>query len=283
MRHVIVTGGSGLAGHAVCRELASHGYEVTNLDRVAPAAPAGRFVSVDLRDAGETFDVMAGIDRGGGPAQAVVHLAAIPTSGTHPDQVVFHNNTTSTYNVFSAAAKLGIRRVAWASSETLLGLPFDRAPPAYVPLDEAAPLLPESHYSLSKALGEEMARQFVRWYPGMVFAGLRFSNIMAPEDYAGFAAFQDDPQIRKWNLWGYVDARDVAQACRLSLEAELDVADAFIIAAADTVMGTPNRELLAAAFPAVTPRADIGAHDTLLSIEKARRLLGYAPAHSWRD
>ena len=43
---------------------------------------------------------------------------------------------------------------------------------------------------------------------------------MAPEDYQRFPAFQDDPHARKWNLWGYIDQRDVAQSCRLALEAD---------------------------------------------------------------
>ena len=70
---------------------------------------------------------------------------------------MFRTNVTSTYTVFSAAARLGLSRVVWASSETTLGLPFDR-PPDYGPVDEAH-VYPETSYALSKILGEEMARQ----------------------------------------------------------------------------------------------------------------------------
>ena len=56
-----------------------------------------------------------------------------------------------------------------------------------------------------------MARQFNRW-SGIPFVGLRFSNIMEPQDYERFPSFSADPHLRKWNLWGYVDARDVAQS-----------------------------------------------------------------------
>ncbi len=52
---------------------------------------------------------------------------------------------------------------------------------------------------------------------------------------------------------------------------------------ADTVMSRPNRELLAEVFPDVPVRGEIGEHETLLSIDKARRVLGYQPRHSWRD
>ena len=64
-----------------------------------------------------------------------------------------------------------------------------------------------------------MARQFCRWDPELKIIGLRFSNVMDPEDYAAFPDFDGDPQPRKWNLWGYIDARDGAQAVRLRARA----------------------------------------------------------------
>ncbi len=84
-------------------------------------------------------------------------------SGLKPDELTFRVNTTSTYNVFAAAPLRGLRRVVWASSETTLGLPFERKRPRYAPIDEEHPPLPEFSYALSKLLGEEMARQFSRW------------------------------------------------------------------------------------------------------------------------
>jgi nucleoside-diphosphate-sugar epimerase len=113
--------------------------------------------------------------------------------------------------------------------------------------------------------------------------GLRFSNIMEPANYRHFPTFWSDARSRKWNLWGYVDARDVAQGCRLGLEAEIQGAEVFILAAADTVMNRPSRELMAEVFPHVPVRPELGEYETLLSITKARRLLGYAPRHSWRE
>jgi hypothetical protein len=59
--------------------------------------------------------------------------------------------------------------------------------------------------------------------------------------------------------------------------------DRFIIAAADTVMRTPSAELAASAFPGVEVRRELSGTESLLSIEKAKRVLGYAPEHSWRD
>ncbi|KAB8140163.1 NAD(P)-dependent oxidoreductase [Chloroflexia bacterium SDU3-3] len=275
MKKIVVTGGSGKAGRAVVRDLAEHGYDVLNVDLAKPHELLAPFLRADLTDYGQAVEALRGAD-------AVVHLAAIPAPGLETDARTFFVNTTSTYNVFSAAALLGLGRVVWASSETTLGLPFDREQPHYAPIDEAHPLYPQSSYALSKVLGEEMARQISR-QSGIPFVGLRFSNVMEPQDYAQFRSFQADARLRKWNLWGYVDARDVALSCRLGLLADIKGAESFIIAAADTVMETPNSALMAEVFPGVPLRATTGEHETLLSIEKARRLLGYEPAYSWRS
>ena len=212
----------------------------------------------------------------------VVHLAAIPGPGIAPNATIVANNVVSTYNVFEAARRAGIRNVVWASSETLLGLPFDIPPPS-IPIDEDIAVRPQSAYSLGKALDEEMARHFCRWDPELKMIGLRFSNVMEIGDYATFGAFQDDPLQRKWNLWSYIDARDGAQAVRLALEHTTPGLDIFIIASPDTVMRRPNDELLHAVFPDVPVTRQVAEHETLLSIDKARRVLGYDPKHSWRD
>jgi UDP-glucose 4-epimerase len=112
---------------------------------------------------------------------------------------------------------------------------------------------------------------------------LRFSNVMSPDDYAHFPGFDSDPSLRAWNLWGYIDARDGGQAVARALDTRGPGFEAFIIAAADTVMSRSNDELLATRFPGVERTRDVGHHETLLSIEKARRLLGFEPKHSWRD
>jgi nucleoside-diphosphate-sugar epimerase len=188
----------------------------------------------------------------------------------------------ASYNVYTAAIRAGVRKIVWASSETVLGLPFDEAPP-YVPVDEEYPPRPNSTYSLVKTLEEELARQLCRWHPDLSMTGLRFSNVMYPEDYAQFPSFDADAQSRRWNLWGYIDARDGAQAVRLALGHEVPGPDVFIIANADTVMSRPNEELVAEVFPDTPLRRPVGPNETLLSIDKARRVLGYDPQHSWRD
>jgi nucleoside-diphosphate-sugar epimerase len=269
----------------VVRELLEHGHEVLNVDRVpsaesySPDTPAP-FMPADLTDFGQALEALGGGERMPG-IEAIVHLAAIP-SPVHatPDQV-FRTNVTSTHAVFASAARLGIRRVVWASSETTLGLPFER-PPDYAPVDEAH-TYPESSYALSKVLGEEIARQFSRWH-GTTILGLRLSNVFVRADYEELLPpCWDDAHARKWNLWGYVDESHVAEAVRRALDADLAGADNFIVAAGDTVMKRPSRELMAEVFPGVPLAEGVEGTDTLLSIDKARRVLGYDPRFSWRE
>jgi nucleoside-diphosphate-sugar epimerase len=271
---VVVTGASGKAGRAVVGDLLQHDHDVLAVDVVPPIDHATASLLVDLTEFGQALESFAGAD-------AVVHLAAIPASRIRTEQTTFRSNMLSAYNVFEAARVLGLRRVVWASSETIFGLPFDRVEPAYAPIDEDHPAYPESSYALSKLLAEELGRQLNRW-TGIPYIALRFSNIMEPEEYERFPSFWDDPRLRRWNLWGYVDARDVALSCRLALDADVGAAH-FIIAAADTVMNRPSRDLMAEVFPSVRYEPTSGDYDTLLSNEKAGKLLGYAPQHSWRE
>ena len=276
---IALTGSSGKLGTVVARELRAAGYDVIGIDVVGTRGPD--FVQVDLTDYGQVVDALSAVNDRHDGFDAVVHLGAIPAPGIRSDVATFHNNMNATFNVFWAAVRLGIRRIVYASSETVLGLPFD-VPPPYIPVDEEYPPRPESVYSLVKTLEERMAVELVRWHPDLSITGLRFSNVMVPEDYEAFPSYDDDALKRKWNLWGYIDARDGAQAVQRALEVAPTGFETYIIAAADTVMSRPNAELVAEVFPGVETR-EFGEHDTLLSIDKARRLLGYDPQHSWRD
>ena len=282
MARVVVTGGAGKLGRACVDELISHGWDVVVFDRMRPPAEGAVFVPIDLTDYGQVLDAMLGVEERYAGLDALVHLAAVPAPGRVADHLTFMNNMGCTWNVFSAARRAAVTNIVWASSETVLGLPFD-TPPPYIPVDEGYPPRPESTYSLVKTLEEAMAVQLCRWNPDLKMIGLRFSNVMEPADYARFPAFNDDPASRKWNLWGYIDARDGAQAVRLALESDLTGTEIFVIANADTVMSRPNAALVREFYPDVEVRGDLGEHKTLLSIEKARRLLGYQPAYGWRD
>jgi nucleoside-diphosphate-sugar epimerase len=291
-RRVVVTGARGKLGRAVVREFVASGYQVVGVD-LAPGDPVDgvRFVRADLREFGEVVELLTGIDdvfggtpgrTGAEPPVGVVHLGATPAPGLRPNAATWRDNTAATYNVFSAARLAGVTRVVFASSETLLGLPFEQVPPPHLPVDESYPVRPQSSYSLSKAVDEEVARHFAAWLPDAGFLGLRFSNVMAPEDYARFPGYDADPHERSWNAWGYVDARDGALACRLALESDVTGAHNYVIAAADTVMSTPSAELAAAVFAGVPLRDGVDGVESLLSSEQARRDFGYVAQWSWR-
>ena len=283
MTRVVVTGGSGKLGRAVVADLVHGGHEVFNLDRVPSPDTRSPYVKVDFTDYGQVAAALQAVDDKYDGVDAVVHLAAIPAPGLTTNAATFDNNITSTYHVFAAARAAKIKTIVWASSETVLGLPFGPdAPPPYIPVDEEYHPRPNSSYSLSKTLEEEMAGQFCRWDPELSMTGLRFSNVMEPADYARFPSFDADPALRQWNLWGYIDARDGAQAVRLALQASRPGMDVFVIAAADTVMSRSSAELAAEVFPDVRVTRGLGTHETLLGIDKARRVLGFDPKFSWR-
>ncbi|AUZ89441.1 NAD-dependent epimerase/dehydratase family protein [Arthrobacter sp. MDT1-48-3] len=278
--NVAVTGSSGKLGRSVVRGLRDAGHSVLELDQHGERGPG--FLRIDLRDYGQVVDALLGVEDRHSGFDAVVHLGAIPAPGLQADAETFHNNMTATYNVFQACRRAGIKRIVYASSETVLGLPFD-TPPPYLPVDEEYPARPESTYSLVKHLEEQLATELARWDPHLSITALRFSNVMDPEDYAEFPSFDADPTARKWNLWGYIDGRDGAQAVLRALEHAAPGFDRFIIAAADTVMDRTSADLAAEVFPGVEVLREVGGHGTLLSIDKARRVLGFEPRHSWRD
>ncbi|MCY1139746.1 NAD(P)-dependent oxidoreductase [Actinoplanes sp. Pm04-4] len=279
MARIAVTGGSGKLGRAVVKDLLDHGQQVVNLDA---AASDGSYVKVDLTDFGQVVGALTAVDDRYDGIDAVVHLAAIPAPGLRPNAAIFHNNVPATYNVFEAARVAGIKTVVWASSETVLGLPFESTPPPYLPADENYEARPNSAYSLGKHLEEQMAAQFCRWDPELTMIGLRFSNVMEPHDYEAFPSYDADPHLRSWNAWGYIDARDGAQAVRKALTYREPGVEIFVIANADTVMSRPSAALAAEVFPDLPITKELGEHETLLSIDKARRLLGYEPEFSWR-
>jgi nucleoside-diphosphate-sugar epimerase len=274
-KRICVTGASGRAGRVTVAELLAHGYEVVATDRVKPPADLGTgLLLADLTDHGQAVEVLAGTD-------AVVHLANIPAPEIHTPAVTFNANMTMNFNVFLAAAQVRLERVVWASSETTLGLPFDE-PPRYAPLDEDHYPHPTTTYALSKVASETIAAEISAWSQ-MPFIALRFSNILGPEDYKKFPSYWPDPLLRKWNLWGYIDERDAAAACRLALEADVTGSSSYIIAAADTVMNRSSESLLKEVFPGVPLTREVGESETLLAIGRARAALGFEPRHSWRD
>ena len=243
MTHVVVTGGSGKLGRACVRDLVEHGYDVINVDLVPLAATTA------ARSSEPTWPISARRWRCS-PASTSDPAASTRSCtsrrsrrpGSFPNAEVFRANTLSTYNVFEAARRLGIKNVVWASSETVLGLPFD-TPPPYVPVDEALPgpaRRPPTR--CPSCVGETMAEQFCRWDPELKIVGLRFSNVMEPEDYARVPRLRRRRARSASGTSGATSTR--ATARRRSARRSRPTgpgAEVFIIANADTVMSRAER------------------------------------------
>ena len=184
--------------------------------------------------------------------------------------------------MFEAARQAGIKNVVFASSETVLGLPFE-TPPPYVPVDEEYFPRPETAYSLGKLLDETMAAQFCRWDPELKMVGLRFSNVMDVEDYKAFPSFDADANAAQMEPLGlHRRARRRAGGAPRHR------------GRVQGVRGLHHRQRRHGDEPhqcladgrGVSRRADQGQlspNGTLLSIDKAKRMLDYNPQHSWRN
>ena len=131
-------------------------------------------------------------------------------------------------------------------------------------------------------MGEKLAEQFARWDPATKIIGLRLSNVQDPQDYANFESYQAGAKTRHFNLWTYIDARDAAQAIRLSIEAGLTGAHVFGIANTNSLMRRSNDSLLDEVWPGVPRKRPLQPNESLISIEKARRVLGYQPQFDWK-
>ncbi len=279
---IAVTGARGRLGRAVVARLSEQeGVETVGIDKgTAPRDDDAPTRDADLCDLGQVYGALAGVD-------AVIHLGAIPAPTGLPPERVFGNNIVSQFNVFEAAATLGIRRVVSASSVSALGFPWQYrwSEPLYLPIDEEHPLLPQDCYGLSKAAGEEIAAAYCRRGAGSA-ASLRFSTILSDEDTYRrvLASTSADPQRAAALLWSYVDRRDAAEACVLAVTASFEGHQPLYITAADTTAERPTDELIAQWYPTVPRRpGERRAHWSLLDCTRATDTIGYQPRYTWLD
>ena len=237
------------------------------------------FTRTDITDFGQVMAAFSGINsRVEEPVTGIVHLGAIASPGEAPDHVIFEVNMKSTYNVFEAARRLDIRNVVWASSETVYGIPYAERPGLCAGRrgDRTAAVVLFADQAAGREDGRAVSACGTR---ATKIVGLRFSNVQEPQDYANFAGYNEDPRGRHFNLWTYIDARDAAQAIRLSLEAKLTGAHVFGIANSNSVMSRSNDELLDEVFPGTKRKRPLKPNESLISIEKAQRVLGYKPQY----
>ncbi|QKJ20639.1 NAD-dependent epimerase/dehydratase family protein [Microbacterium hominis] len=272
-----VTGSGGKLGRATVDRLRADGHEVIGFDLTG--APGPGFTRVDLSDYGQTLDALLGVTARHGGLDAIVHLAAIPVNGLVPDAATFQNNVTVSFNVLFAAHRAGIRTAVSASSITAMGFPFDEAPPA-LPVDETYTSA-NNTYGLGKVVEEALAAQLVRWGDGMSITALRFTNVVAADEYGTFARAAD-PGYRRDLIGSWIDARDGATAIALALAAAEPGFEVYNVAAPESGNARPTRELAALWFPGTAVDDDLGEYESLMSTRRIRERLGFEAAHDWR-
>lgn len=281
---VLLTGAHGKVGRAASAALLAAGHHVTGVDLAPPVFERdlpgqARYVRADLTDAGAAYAVVRGHD-------AVVHAAAIPDPLHDVPHEVFGNNLMSTFNVLEAAVRWGVTRLVNISSETVPGFFFPERPllPAYVPVDEEHPVLPQDPYALAKHFGEQLMDAAVR-RSDLRCTTIRPSWVQNPDNYArNLGPMLRDHSELSASLWSYIDAEDLADAIVLAVQTDLPGHEVFYIASPDNIGG---RDLAAAVREhygdAIEVRALARPDASGISCAKAERLLGYQPTRSWRD
>ncbi|MEO1797302.1 MAG: NAD(P)-dependent oxidoreductase [Pseudomonadota bacterium] len=289
---ILFTGGSGKAGRHAVAYLAGQGHRVLNVDRVPLGLSGVDDRIADITDAGQMHDVMqswAGFDEmepgTGVPAfDAVVHFAAIPRLLLTSDNECYRVNVMGTYNVIDAALKAGIRKIIFASSETTYGICFadGERKPHYLPVDEDHPTVPEDSYAMSKVVNEATARSF-QARSGADIYGLRINNVIEPHEYASdFPGYVENPDLRRRNIFAYIDARDLGQMVERCLESDGLGYQIFNVSNDDPSVALTSAEIRERYYGGI-PCCDMEAFETFYSNKKAKELLGFAPVHRWRE
>ena len=279
MKKVVVTGGSGRLGQFVIRDLLSRGYQVLSLDKVPPREKLCPSWLADLRHSGDLFEALKN-------AYGIIHLGAYQAPNLAPDAETLSNNVSSTYNVLRAAADSRVKRVVLASSTAAFGFIYATKlwAPNYLPLDESHPSNPQDSYGLSKVLGEKVADSIVSVHGDMTVSSLRFPGVNFDLSYESFRERWRNPPARASGFWTYIDARDAAMTCRLALEAKFTGHEVFIASAPKNCMIQPTLELVKKYLPKGAKIKKVaGTHWSCVDSAKARRVLGFKPAHVWQD
>jgi len=291
---VAVTGGSGLLGRYVVREL-RNACDVTVVDlRESPDDVA--FVKTDMRDLEAVRRAVRGQD-------AVVHLAALDAGFVPEEEAFIDVNVRGTWHVLQACEEAGVGRVVVTSSVAAVGLGAHNLPPV-LPIPVEVELAPLDSYGLSKQACEAMARVFVRRGPLEVIC-LRPSLVAQPEiayGIARLAAQQDGAPLppsaagRGWRdlreplspTRAVVSPQDAARAFRAALAAPGLRFGIYFVTGPDSCTSRPTADCVAEGFGARPrlARPALYADDPRASaydLAPALADLGWAPQDRWDD
>ncbi len=267
---IAVTGGSGGIGRAITDLALAQGHSIVSIDRVAPTEPLNgvSYIQADAAD----YDALVAAFAGCG---AMIHMAAIPSPGRHPDHIVHNNNVVGSYNALRAAAENGIMRICQASSVNAIGQAYSRVPRHdYFPIDEDHPNYAEDPYSLSKWICEQQGDAFARRYEGISIASMRFHWVQ-PTRADVVRVYSTVDWTPAQHMWAYTRRDASADACLKAVQTDLKGHEVFYIVAPDTANPTPSRELAAQHFPGVPIRGDFAGNASFMTSAKAERLLGW--------
>lgn len=169
----LVTGGAGFIGSNIAKTLEAQGHEVTVLDDFSKNGHfknligfKGDVITADL------FQYMP-TDR---YFDAIFHEAAITDTTVMDQKVMMEQNVEAFKNLLAFAADNGIKKVIYASSAATYG----NGP---VPNVETQPTHPENIYGFSKAIMDNVARDFCDENHDMTVIGLRYFNVYGPGEY----------------------------------------------------------------------------------------------------
>ncbi len=278
---VVVTGGLGVAGRWLVRELTDDRgdkipHEVTVFDRRQGRIPGVRTIVGDHESLAAVADAVAGAD-------AVLHLSASHlTPGAKPADL-FRSNLLGVFNAHEAARIHGARRVVQWSSVAALGWSGenDDFMPDYLPIDEEHPLRATDAYGLSKAAGEAIAGRFSERH-GLETIALRHVWTITPPDWVQLWQ-HGGKRHGRWIHYAYLDVRDAAAAARRALEIAAPGHTVLYLAADDSCAPAPLAELLPRLRPAIGEKAaGLVGTQSAISNARAKSLLGWQPVHTWR-
>ena len=292
MKRVFFTGGSGKAGRHVARYLVDKGHKVLNADIINMPQDGVDFLKVDVTDSGQVFSAMSSHMNRDELRQrqwplgydAVVHFAAIPRILQTSDVETYQTNVMGTYNVLEAAAKLNIKKVIFASSETVYGLCFshDKPKPLSLPVEEDDQTRPMDSYAMAKVVNEETAKAFQRRTNHDIYA-LRIGNVIEPDEYHLFDGFCAKPEVRLPNAFNYIDARDLGQAVDLCLQQDGLGYEVFNVSNDQNSVDLDNADIISKFYQGVPLKRSIDPTECLFSNQKMKSMLGFKPIHDWRN